>query len=286
MLAGDAIDYAMRISGVLSTGQVPLPQDAADALTALRMMLKQWQRKRWLVWRLQEITIPLVPHKGAYTIGPGGGPITSNTWDGTEPTWDSTTTTWDAAPGATADAPYAYRPGSIEAAYLRQLTGPTPGSFPVDYYLARIDSREEWSQISLKFLNSWPSAFFYDPTIPDGTLYVWPIPIQNFFEVHVAVPQDLGTTLTRDTDLDYLPQETEEALTYNLALRLRVNYQLPVDPALAAAARASLNTLRQANFAVQPLQMPAALGGAGRLKNPMGGFYPETAVGVPYTVVG
>jgi hypothetical protein len=287
MLVSDAIAYSLRVAGVLGVGQVALSQDTADALIALRMMLRQWQRKRWLVWRLQELTIPLVPGKGIYTIGPGGGPSTAvETWDSTAVTWDDTATTWDVAPGATADAPYVYRPGNIEAAYLRQLVSSSPSSYPVDYRLARVGSREEWADLALKQLQSWPSAFFYDPTVPDGTLYVWPVPIQDLFEVHVFFPQDLGGVIEPATDLDYLPPETAEALTYNLALRLRLNYRLPTDPGLAAAARAALNTLRMANYAVRPLEMPAALRGAGRIKNPMGGFYPEVAAGVPYTVLG
>jgi hypothetical protein len=259
VLVSDAIAYALRISGVLGVGQVALPQDTADALTALALMMAQWQRKRWLVYRLDEHSTAAVPGKGIYTIGPD----------------------------PTADIPFPERPGSIESAFLRQLSGTTtPNSFPVDFPLHRIASREEWGRVSLKFLRSWPSSFFYDPALPNGGIYIWPVPMQKLFDLYFMVPTDIRVSLLPDTDLDkYLPAETDEALVYNLAMRLRLNYQLPPDPGLAAAARATLNTLRQTNYTPSHLGMPAGLRGSVRLKNPLGGFYPEVSTGVPYSVL-
>lgn len=252
----DLVSYSLRVAGILGVGQVPLPQDSDDAATALQIMLQQWVRKRWLVYRLIEFDLPVVPGKPSYTIGPGGD----------------------------FDAP---RPANIDAAFIRQLIGTTgPGALPVDFPLRRIDSLEEWMRISLKLLQSWPGAFFYDPSIPTGSIYIWPIPIQNFFELHVAFPQDI-TDLAAVTDLDeIMPPEANEAAIYNLAGRLRINYQLPPNQDLNALARATLGTLRSTNYRIQKLRMPAALGRGGRWKNPMGGFYPETSVGVPYTTVG
>jgi hypothetical protein len=257
MLVADTIAYALRVAGILGVGQVALPQDTDDATLALALMLAQWQRKRWLVYRLEDVSIKVNSGRGVYNIGPSAD-----------------TTIF-----------YPDRPGSIEAAYIRQLTGSSPASLPVDYPLARISSREEWSQISLKQLHSWPSSYFYDPSLPDGLIYIWPVPVQEYFELHFSIPQDLGASLHAEVEIDdWLPPETEEALVYNLAMRLRLNYQLPPDPGLAAAARASLNTLRQTNFAMQPLRMPAGLMRGGRWKNPYGGFV-ESAVSIGTSVL-
>jgi hypothetical protein len=258
VLVSDATAYALRISGVLGVGQTALPQDAQDATTALGMMLAQWQRKRWLVYRLDEVSTPAVPGKGVYGIGP------------------------DPA----GDLNYPYRPGSIEAAFLRQLSpGTAPNAFPVDYPLARIASREEWSAVSLKSLRSWPSAFFYDPAITDGDIYIWPVPMQANFSLHFVIPLDVHSLISPTVDLDdYVPPEYIEAIVWNLALRLRVMYQLPPDPALAAGARAALNTLRTTNYTASHLGMPAGLRGSVRLKNPMAGFV-ETAASVGTTVL-
>ena len=254
MLVSDAIAYALRIAGVLGVGQVALPQDTGDAQAALALMLKQWQRKRWIVYRLDDVAIAATPGKGSYTIGPDGDIMTD-------------------------------RPGSIESAFLRQLVGSGPNAYPVDYPLHRIGSKEEWNAISLKFLGSWPGSWFYDPTMPNGTVYIWPIPIQNFFELHFSVPLAIGD-FTPDTELETIqPPEAEEAIAYNLAARLRVMYALPPDPGMLALARASLNTLRTTNFAMRPLVMPAALRRPSRMRNPMGGFVPETSATVPFPVL-
>jgi hypothetical protein len=267
MLISDVISYSMRISGVLGVGQTPLPQDTADGLLALRMMLTQWRQKRWIVFRIDNVIFPLVWGKQTYTIG-------SSTVN----------------PLPEIAVPGSWRPANIQSCFLRQNVGSGPNSYPIDFPMRILPSRQSYDQLSLKFLQSWPSAIYYDPTIPNGTLYIWPVPVQELFSLYIAYQQAIDAPAfiepdtSADTD-DYLPQETNEAIVYNLALRLAINYKLPPDPALGQAAKASLNTLRQANFALRTLEMPSALRGTGRLKNPMGGFYPEVAAGVPYTVL-
>jgi hypothetical protein len=263
MLVQDAISYAMRVSGVLGVGQTALPQDTTDAQTALKLMLQQWRQKRWLVFRLDWTLVPVTIGKGTYTVGPSAG------------TPDVVT------PGNS-------RPANIQSCYLRQEVGGAPNTFPIDFPMRIIGSRQEYDRISLKMLQSWPAAIYYDPTIPNGTLYLWPVAIQHNFSLYIAWQEDLGALISNQTTEieSFLPAETEEAIIYNLALRLMVNYKMPPDQGLAAAARASLNTMRQTNFALQPLGMPQSLRPGTRLKNPLGGFVPETAASVAFPVLG
>jgi hypothetical protein len=163
-------------------------------------------------------------------------------------------------------------------------SGPT--SLPVDYPLARIDSIQEWSRGALKNLHSWPSSYYYDPTIPLGTFTLWPIPLQSYFELHVFTKPDISAWVQPNADTDTIfPAETQEALVYNLVARLRVMYRLPPDPDMNALADIALRTMRSTNLRIQKLGMPAALGRGGRVKNPLGGFV-ETAASIPYSVVG
>lgn len=265
MLVSDVVSLAMRTSGILGVGQVALSQDLTDAQSMLSLMLQQWRQKRWLVYRLDWTLFDLEVGKQAYTIGPAG-----------------------ASPTPDVVVAGKFRPANLQSCYLRQQAGPgLPGaSFPVDFTLNVLKSRQEYDAISLKFLQSWPSSVYYDPTIGSGTLYIWPIPIQTLFSLYIAWQYaiDLAGEDGAGTDLDTIvPSETQLAIMYNLALLLAVNYKLPPDQQLAAAARASLNTLRQTNFALQALRMPQALRSTGtRIKNPYGGFYyPEVAAGVP-----
>lgn len=271
MLVGDLIAYSLRVAGVLGVGQTALPQDTADATTALVNMLTQWRQKRWLVFRLDNVTFPLTPGKGNYTVGPANWPPGSATPN---------------TPDVIANGNF--RPAGIESAYLRQVWGGAPGSYPIDFPVRKMRSRQEFDAIALKQLLSWPGAYYYDPTIPNGTVMIWPIPTQAFFEFYVAFQQaiDLAPEAGAAIELDtFLPAETNEAIVYNLAVRLMVNYRLPMDQGIVAAAKQGVNTLRQANTQISPLQMPMALQRQVRVKNPMAGFYPEISSGVPTTVL-
>jgi hypothetical protein len=272
MLVSTIIGMAQRACGILGVGQTALPQDLSDAQAMLTLLMQQWRQKRWLVFRLDDQTFPTPSGKATYTVGPANPP-------GITP-----------AP-APPDVVVAgnYRPASVQSIYLRQSLGSGgPNSFPVDFPMRILLSRQEFDGIRLKTLGSWPSLIFYDPTVPYGTLYIWPIPIQPLFSLHIGFQQaiDMAAEGAQSVDFDsILPAESQRAIMWNLALELAVAYKLPPDQQLAAAARASLNTLRQVNFALQPLQMPAGVRRQVRLTNPMGGFYPETSAGIPFSVL-
>ena len=266
MLVSDALSYAMRVAGVLGVGQVALAQDVADAQVALQLMLQQWRQKRWLVYRLDWLTFPLEIGKQSYTIGTSG-----------------------LNPAADVVTLGNYRPANIQSCFLRQNVGSGPNSYPIDFPMRILSSRQEYDRISLKSLQSWPASIYYDPVVPLAVLYIWPIPVQTLFSLYIAWQEAIDVIgeegLSYDFE-DYLPVETQEAIIYNLALRLITNYKLPPDQSVAAAARSTLNTLRQTNFAMGPLQMPQSLRPGTRLKNPMGGFYPEVSAGVAVTSLG
>jgi hypothetical protein len=263
MLVEDLISLSLRTAGILGVGQVALPQDLTDAQNMLMLLMRQWRQKRWLVYRLDWIIFPLIVGKPTYTVGPSAGTpdvaVTGN-----------------------------FRPANIQSVYLRQEVGSGPNSYPVDFPMRNLQSRQQYDAIRLKNLTSWPSSIYYDPTIGSGTLYIWPIPFQNLFSLYIAYQEaiDLAAEGAQTLELETIvPAETELALMYNLALLLCINYKLTPGPDLEAAARATLNVLRQTNFAMQPAQMPSALRRTGvRMKNPMGGFYyPETSAGIPVT---
>lgn len=265
MLVSDVISLAMRTSGILGVGQTPLPQDLTDAQNMLTLMLQQWRQKRWLVFRLDNVTFPLTWGQQSYTVGPS-----------------------TATPAPEVITTGNYRPANVQSCYLRQNVGWGPNSYPIDFPMRILPSRQSYDQLSLKFLQSWPSAIYFDPTVPLATLYIWPVPVQELFSLYIGFQQaiDMAAEDTGAISLDALvPAETQLAIMYNLALAFAVNYKLPPDQGLVEAAKSTLNVLRQTNFALRTLEMPSALRGTGRLKNPLGGFYPEVAAGVPYTVL-
>lgn len=264
MLVQELIALSLRTSGVLGVGQTPLPADLTDAQTMLKLLMQQWRQKRWLVFRLNTALVPLIPGKMVYKVGPAGGS--------------------GGTPDIITDGNF--RPANIQSCYLRQAVGSGPNTYPIDFPMRILESRQQYDAISLKFLQSWPALIYYDPVVPLADLYVWPIPLQTLFSLYIAWQQaiDVAAEGAQTLELEsVLPAETQLALMYQLAVLTSVNYKMPPDQNLEATARAAINVMRQTNFALQPLKMPTSLVGTGaRMKNPLGGFvYPETSAGVP-----
>lgn len=215
----DIISITLREAGVLGVGQTAGAEDFNDCLRTLNGMLAQWQRKRWLVPFLTDVSAV-------------GNNLISN----------------PVGAGQTFNTP---RPDKINAAYVR-LSNQSPTN-PVDYPLEQIFSYEDYSKVALKSLNSFPSYFFYDAHYPYGNLFIWPIP-SNIYTVHILVKGAMQTFATAQTAFAF-PPEYEEAIRYNLAVRLRPLYQLPPDMTIIALAKAALNTIRMANVQVPTLSL-------------------------------
>jgi len=193
-------------------------------------MLSQWNRKRYLIYQLVD-TAHTANGAFFYTIGPGGDIVLDP------------------------------RPDKLEAAYMRQLNA-SPNT-PVDYRLRILDTYENYSQISLKHLQTWTQFVFFDPGFPQGKLYPWPV-MQGGFELHIITKQILQQYST-PADLLNLPQEYEMAIYYNLVVRLGANYRLQTNPAHAVLAKDSLDVLRGANSQISSMSFPRAVR-AGRYK--------------------
>lgn len=315
--ARDFVTLAMREAGVVGLGQTPSGPDINNCYTLLTRMLAQWAKRRWIVPNLIDVYAR-------------GNSLVSNA----------------IGPGQYYNC---QRPDKIQAAYFKQLNNDQNN---VSYPLRPIWSREDYSNIGLKNLNSWPSFYFYDNAFPVGNVFIWPVPSDQY-EIHLIVkgpigftiellavtktvngtgynngsyldipfvnisslggagtadvtvaggivnidaihtPGDgykLGDTLTLDntlmggvgsgfiatvtgvTDsLDALfnmPAEYEEAIHYNLCVRITSFYQYPANPIQGKLAVLALNTIKNSNLQLSKLKMPSSLrfgqnGGAG-----------------------
>lgn len=220
--ARDLLTLALNDAGVVGIGQTAKAEDINKAFDRLNILLAQWRRKRWLVYRLVQ-TSKTSTGATSYTVGTGGD--------------------FNVA-----------RPDKIEDAFLRLLNS-TPN---VDYPLTVLAAREDYNRIRVKSLNAFPSYVFYDPDYPTGALYPWPVPTASIYAIHITTKQVLPA-FANLTDSINLPEEYHGALLYNMALRLRVAYRLPRDEKLEDLSRDALNVIRESNAQIARLQMPAAL---------------------------
>lgn len=182
------------------------------------------------------------------TSGAGSGALFN------QPTWQNA--------GRVAGALTTARPNRLESAFLRQITQSQPNQ--IDYGLQIIESREDYNNIALKQLKSFPGCCFYDSEWPLGNVFAWPVPQASIYELHVTVREQLGyfTSLAQRLAIPY---EYYRAIVLNLALWLKSKYQIPSFPGdpLAGLAKAALAVLRNANAQIGRLQIPADMNRSG-----------------------
>lgn len=225
----DIINLSLKNAGILSTGQTANAEMTNDGFTIMNAMIGQWAAKRWLVYHLVNLSIRST---GAisYSVGPGG------------------------------DFNIPIRPTEIDAAFVSQNLGQFS---QIDTPITMLMAREDYNRLAMKQLVAFPYVAFYDNGYPMGTVYFWPSPSPNLYGVTITVKMALQNFATLQQDIN-LPNEYQEALIYNLAIRLRTRYQMDLEPALLGLARSALSTVRMANTQIALLQMPAAIGGGGR----------------------
>ena len=224
----DVVNAALKKSGIIGEGQVPSGEDVLDAQNDLSDMLAQWNVKTWLTFDRVDTGVVSTNQYAPYTVGPGGQ--------------------FNLSP----------RPDRVEAAYLRILTN---SGQPVDQPLRIIPAMESYAQIALKQLIAFPKAVFYNPTSPQGNLYIYPWPQGTLYETHIIPKNTFPLVLPLNLDLSTLPPECRAAMKFCLARRLRQGYGkgLRPDPELNALAKDAESTMRNSHVMVPELVMPSIL---------------------------
>ena len=157
----DTITGALRLLGVVGSGQVPAPEDSAIALTALNEMLESWSVDNLTVFTTVDQTFALVPGTAIYTLGPTG------TWVG-------------------------FRPTAIWQMVVRYQT--------IDYQVGSMDVAR-FNAIPFKAqAGVLPIYFSTDATVLNMTVSLWPVP-NTALPVYVTSNQQLAQIPTLSTVL-------------------------------------------------------------------------------------
>lgn len=220
--AVDLITLALKDIGALGIGQSIGPDDTADGLATLNMMLGEWQAERLSVYHLVDTAIPSTGAQ-SYTVGTGGNFNIQ-------------------------------RPVKIEAAYARLNAG---SASAIDYPVTLLDSREDYAKIALKGLTSFPEWAFYDASYPMGSLLYYPIPNASF-ELHILTMEVLPQFAAPGTTIN-LPPPYISAIRYNLGPYLAPSYQIEPLPSLVRRAANAKRIIKRMNAQIQSMQMPRGL---------------------------
>lgn len=179
MTAREAVKKALKEIGKLAVGEDVQAELETDCFDKLVDLMNSWTGL--MVPSYTWDSFSLVVDQASYTIGGSGSPDVSDT-----------------------------RPEKIEAAFIRD-------SGNGDHHVDMIDE-EAYRRIYDKTSSGRPEKAWYNPTVPNGTLYVYYVPtsVETFFYSHrkpITVPSGLGTTLS-------VSAQYEKPLIMNLALDL------------------------------------------------------------------
>lgn len=202
----DLIKYALKKRRVLGVGDTLTDEEAQDALDTLNLMLESWSLDRVSVYNEAQQTF-VSNGQASYTIGPGG------------------------------DINVTERPTKLTSAYTRDAAG-------IDHPMRVLLNAQDYDGIQLKSIAvPWPSAVWYEPTNPLGTLHFWPVP--NGYTIYLRFWQQLQRfdSLTEQIEL---PIGYKEAIGLNLAIKCE-DFGGTVTPALEGLARTSYGRLKAFN---------------------------------------
>lgn len=201
------IRRSMRLIQAIGTGETATADEITDGLDALNAMLDSWWNERIAVFAIEERSFALTPGTQNYPIGPA------------------------------AAAPFdVQRPLKIESAYVRLQS--------VDYPMLVVDYGR-WAGISYKPLQGIPEWLYYEPTTPEGEIFLWPIPSQAM-ELFIGTRRQIQS-FTTSNDTINMPPGYVDALCYNLAVKIAPEYEREVPPVVAAEAIKTLANIKRLN---------------------------------------
>jgi len=235
----DIIEDSLRLIGVLGTGMTSTDAEAQDALRQLNRMLETWNLESMMSFSTdRHNTLALTASTQTYTIGTGG-------------TFNVT------------------RPIEIEGASIRF----NPSSEDTEIPLG-ILYEEQWHSIPDKDTESTvPSSLYYEPEYPLGKVHLWPIPSVNTHQLILYVRNPLGALAALATTVQF-PPGYEEAIVYNLAVRLAPGFGRPPDVFVIDTARTTKAKIKIANARPRYMKMDEGLtkSGGGVWDNRIGAY--------------
>lgn len=199
---------ALRLLGVIASGDTPSTSEQSDYLTALNALLSSWTNEKLMCYAIQDESFNLVANTSSYTIGSGG-------------TFSTT------------------RPVRIEGAYI-VVNG-------VSYDVDVIDELEYAAIPAKTTTASWPDRLYYQPAMTSsrGTIYVYPVPSQ-VSALHLLTRTQV-TAFSATTDTVTLPPGWEDALAYNLAVTIAPEFEREASSTVIGKARETKAAIKVVN---------------------------------------
>jgi hypothetical protein len=219
--AGDQINRALRLLGVLAEGETPSAATSQDALTALNQMTDSWNTERLSVFSTQDQVFTWPSGSISRTLGPSGDFVGN-------------------------------RPVLLdEATYFRDPS--TNVSFGI-----KMINQQQYDGIAVKTVTStYPQVLFINMTYPNIDMYIYPKPTRDL-EWHFVSVQEISQPATLATQLSFPPGYLR-AFTYSLAMELAPEFGVEPSPQVQRIAMTSKRNLKRINNPDDVMSMPYAI---------------------------
>ena len=218
--AGDQINRALRLLGVLAEGETPSAATSQDALTALNQMIESWNTERLTVFSTQDQVFTWPSGTISRTLGPSGDFVGN-------------------------------RPVLLDdATYFKASNG-------VSYGIKFIN-QQQYDGIAVKTVTStFPQVMFTNMTFPNIEMTIYPKPTQDL-EWHFISVEELDNPATLVTNLTFPPGYLR-AFVYNLAMEIAPEFGVEPSPQVQRIAMTSKRNLKRINNPDDVMSMPYAI---------------------------
>lgn len=232
MTGRSLIRRALRTLGVTDPGENISPVEVQDNMDLLRSMLNTWRTQRLLCYVVRIETFELVANQQTYTLGPGG------------------------------DFEYAVRPVFIDRIGAVQNVG-SVNELELPLYVLR--AAQDWQAILNKLTQSaWPIKVYVTMDFPLITLTYWPVPNGGLaLSTRIYTYVSIDGLQDASTEYEFAPGY-EEALVYNLALRMAPEYGVAATDLVRDLAASRMADVKRTNVAYDRLVLDPALPGRQR----------------------
>jgi len=216
--AGDQINRALRLLGVIAEGETPSAATSQDALVALNQMIDSWNTERLSIYATQDQVFTWPSGQISRTLGPSGDFVGNR-------------------PVLLDDATYYRDPGTNVS------------------YGIKFINQDQYNGIAVKtVVSTYPQVIFVNMALPDIEMYIYPRPTRDL-EWHFISVQELTQPALLSTDLAFPPGYLR-AFTYNLACEIAPEFGVEPSPQVQRIAMTSKRNIKRINNPNDVMSMP------------------------------
>mgnify|MGYP003336451027 FL=1 len=233
--AGDQINGALRLLGVLAEGETPSAETSQDALMALNQMIDSWNTERLSIFSTQDQVFDWTPGLRSQTLGPTGDFVGN-------------------------------RPVLLDdATYFRDPQ--TNVSYGIKFI-----NQQQYDGIAVKTVTStYPQVMWINMSFPDIEMVIYPVPLR-LLEWHFISVEELTQPATLATPLTFPPGYLR-AFRYNLACEMAPEFGVEPSAQVQRIAMYSKRNLKRINNPDDIMALPYSIVGTRQRYNIYAGNY-------------